>query len=162
MKNKRRTIELGIFALFSLVFLNSLYGWIAGNFLPEKAKEPAYRSIASSPEGITESYSLQCQGKPESLKTRSHKLRILGAYCGLVPISRNDDRSVAAVNQKILKELRVTNKTTAYSATIFSDNFNRRFSTDFIPLQSGKNTIEIGFQYETGDTYDSQIFVEKE
>jgi len=134
---KVNPVELAIFSVVSLIVVNSLY-----NLLREG---PPSREIASSTVGSVDLNCTQAPGTEQ--QTSAEKIRMTGALCG-------------HTGAKLLKT-QILNTSNRYSATVFSDEANKKFSTDYIPLNTGKNILNIEFQYSDGKTFSSAVTVNR-
>jgi hypothetical protein len=108
------------------------------------------RSLASAPSTLM-SLDVDCD-KPIEQGTSSSRIRLNGRLCGGDPI---------AGARKLLKA-NITNHSNQYVATVFSDNEENKFSTDYIPLLDGKNTIHLEFSYSDGETASKDIIIAKD
>lgn len=185
MKNRLKAVEMSIFAVVSLVFLNSVYSLFTdGKFLEEsarrpiavkehvpsvqKAEPPEARSVAAeSGKKADEAsgfvpYETQCNPAGERFETSAAKVRILGPFCGStsrVPAAApNKDSSGAAPGTSLI-DYKVENVTSRYSATVFSDYSTGKFSTDFIPLERGANKVVMEFRYKSGKAYPVELTI---
>jgi hypothetical protein len=71
--------------------------------------------------------------------TQAQKLRLQGGLCAPKALGMLGDFKISKSS--------IRNLTNDFTATIFPDTLQKRFSTDYIPLAEGKNSIEIEFQY---------------
>jgi hypothetical protein len=138
MKKTLRRLELAIFLTFTFLFLHSIHGWLYVP-APETGHVGQWESSPqASPEG-SDTFSLDCSAKGRAIRTASQKIRIIGKACGAVVRSPASASKESTANQNVS----VINETTQYSATVFWDDAGIEYSTDFIPLHPGKNTIRI-------------------
>ncbi|MBI3556131.1 MAG: hypothetical protein HY074_07695 [Deltaproteobacteria bacterium] len=174
MKSRFKAVEMGIFAVVSLIFLNSVYNLFTdGKFigdndrqamgtpkppvLPNAENTSGRRQVAS--EGISgfAPYETKCQTTGEVFETKAAKVRILGPFCGAT------GRQVAAAGEAKadagLIEYKIENVTTHYAATVFSDHASGKFSTDFIPLEAGENRIAMEFRYKNGKVFPVELTI---
>jgi len=82
--------------------------------------------------------------------TQASKLRISGETC---------DQSQALTG--VLKKTSIINSANRFAATVFMDTTTHKFSTDYIPLNLGKNTIHIEFSYAGGKIQTRDLIVTK-
>jgi hypothetical protein len=141
-------VELTIFIVVSLFFVNSLYHLFYDHTTLQLT---ALTTMAASP--VTEGRSpastapaffnleVKCdQAQKQESDTTASKVRITGSLCGT---------SSAPENAQLLKT-NVTNTANKFTATVFTDENAGKYSTDYIPLNSGKNPIHIEFSYQGG------------
>jgi hypothetical protein len=160
MKHRFKSLEIGIFSVVSLVFLNSVYGFLSnGHFLgirrlASSPKPVLNRSVSSELESFTQ-YETTCHPAGEVLRTQAAKIRVVGAYCGASSVRQVASVPAAAGAAPPVEPLdyRVENASTHYLATVFTDHEAQRFSTDFIPLNPGSNKILMDFKYRSGKTH---------
>lgn len=174
MKNGFKAVEMAIFAIVSLIFLNSAYSlFMDGRFGSDPAKpslaakgEPTpnlqkdYRSEPNSTLSSFIPYETKCQATGEVFETTAAKVRILGPLCGAVGRQLASD-SPSGRTENILTDYRIENITSRYVATVFSDSTNGKFSTDFIPLESGTNKILMEFRYKGGKVFPVELKIIK-
>ncbi len=175
MKSRFKAVEMGIFAVVSLIFLNSVYNLFTdGKFigdndrqamsvpkaavLPNSENSGGQRQLAA--EGISGfvPYETRCQTTGEVFETKAAKVRILGPFCGAV------GRQVAATGDSArsdagLTDYKIENVTSRYTATVFSDHASGKFSTDFIPLEPGENKVVMEFRYKSGKVYPVELTI---
>lgn len=154
MKGRLRLIEVGIFSLLSLVFLNSLYHLVTNTtYQPDVETLKAMRSTEIRRE-VTKPYEISCK-TPLRFETTSSQIQLTGPICFSVH-----------GKSKISPPKKIENLTTSYTATVFGvrapaatdkptniKTETLRFSTDFIPLAPGENHIVMQF----GDGKDKAI-----
>jgi len=166
---------MGIFAVVSLIFLNSVYSLFTdGKFAGESERQPiAVNQVKDQNSTAQESrkpasrgngldgfvpYETRCQATGEIFETEAAKVRILGPFCGATPAPRGpatDAQGAAAPDG----QYRVENTTTRFTATVFSDSQAGKFSTDFIPLDPGSNRIVMEFRYRSGKVFPVELTV---
>lgn len=170
-RNRLRSIEVGIFTVVSLVFLNSVYHLFTdGRFLTNQAPRPLaassdMRGAASrgpKPASVTEEasaitkqshdmipYEIQCLVDGERLETAAAKVRVTGPFCGASNRGLASDRPEALIEKGVTPyQLKIQNDTNSYAATVLSDQQSGTFSTDFIPLEMGPNKVSMAFFYK--------------
>jgi hypothetical protein len=77
------------------------------------------------------------------------KIRLAGPLCGS-----------PSPSAKLLKT-QVINSANKYSATVFTDLSSQKFSTDYIPLVTGRNPIHVEFSYQGGKTFSRDLALER-
>lgn len=60
------------------------------------------------------------------------------------------------------QEITVRNLSNGYVATVFTANLDQELTTDFIPLESGKNDIQIRFQQEPGTVFENKFTIQRQ
>ena len=154
---KVNPVEIVIFAVAVLILGNSVQkiftDWKGFEPLPMGAIDPtnpqaASRSLASSTQSFI-SLELKCGNKSKE-RTTAAKVRLSGGLCrGTPPISGD------------LLKTEITNKANLSSPTIFTDTASGKFLTDFIPLNTGDNLIQVRFQYSNGKSVQNEITIQK-
>jgi hypothetical protein len=163
-------VELAIFSLISLVFLKSVYnlfydqqGLHPSTVVsltpegPEAKALAAQAGVAGTP--LFLNYDLRCDANTDQ-NTSAGKVRLTGVLCaanGAVV----DGRSPASSEQARIEQITVTNLANKFSATVFTDSNAGKFSTDYIPLNLGRNPIEVQFTYVGGKSFTRSFSVEK-
>ena len=166
MKNKFRAVEVGIFSIVSLVFLNSVYNLFTdGRLLGSAERKPlAVQPASTQGDGKgTDAvagfvpYETKCQPSGEVFETSAAKVRILGPFCG------SSGRTIAgdgtSKGDPSLTDYRIENSTSRYTATVFSDFAAGKFSTDFIPLEPGPNKVIMEFRYRGGKVFPVELTI---
>ncbi len=145
----KKTAETGILFIALGLFVVSTYSFVsasktsvvAANVVTADDKATSSRAPASAVRNIPKPdsgyipYQTRCE-RSENFETQSGKIRIIGPLCGL---------STVGETKNFL--FKITNNTNTYVATVFQDYKTRTFSTDFIPLQYGDNSIQMQFDY---------------
>ncbi|MGE4233412.1 MAG: hypothetical protein AB7F43_08800 [Bacteriovoracia bacterium] len=158
---KRKTLERfilgGVFVFLSL----SAYELL---FSVSPASSEASRHIASENKiekqssGLREkflTYNLPCEA-PNQHETTATKIRISGPLCsGNKPIRR------PALTEKERLTAKAENATNKYIATVFYDQIDDRYSTEFIPLEPGANQILIRLSRSHKSYTKSLTFIRK-
>jgi hypothetical protein len=91
-----------------------------------------------------------CKSEQEA-QVQASKIRITGPICGVEgPIDAG----------QIAKAI-VVNSANQFNATVFTDLSTGKFSTDYIPLNSDKNSIRVEFQFKNGKTLTHDLRVQK-
>jgi hypothetical protein len=142
---KINPVEVGIFSVVALIFVNSVYNLFyevptlsgtplaqVANTDPSDLRAPASQSFFN--------VDIKCEGVSAPQETQASKVRLSGPLCG-------SDQKADLVRQIKMQIQNVANK---YAATVFTDVSTGRFSTDYIPLNAGKNSIHVEFQFPSG------------
>lgn len=169
-RNRLRSIEVGIFTVVSLVFLNSVYHLFTdGRFLTNQSPRPLVASSQTSnneargpkPASVAEHasqttkqsqelipYEIGCLSEGESFETAAAKVRVTGPFCGSASRELASDRIESQVAKGVTPyQLKIHNQTNNYAATVLNDLQSGTFSTDFIPLERGTNKVSMEFFY---------------
>jgi hypothetical protein len=148
---KANPIEYGIFATVTLLFAHSMYSLL---YTYEDFQFTALTPMASNP--LTESrepaastpafanVTLNCEGTAAQA-TRSPKLLLTGPLC-----------------EEAIEKTSVINDTNRFTATVFTDIQKNRFSTDYIPLNTGRNVIKVEFAQKNGKTSTKELVINRE
>ncbi len=161
--------EFAIFSVISVIFLNSVYhlfydqqGFhpstvVNVNLPAEPARTPASLAQAAAPSTpVLMNYEVRCEENVDQ-STQADKLRLTGSVC-----APQGGRQPASVGSDLpLNQVTVTNLANKFSATVFSDQAGGKYSTDYIPLNAGRNPIEVLFTYAGGQTSTQSFVVEK-
>jgi len=149
-------VEFVILLIITTIFVNSVYNLF---YQHPGYKANALRPLASTPisEGRAPasvsqsliSLDLTCEGSVDKTTTAS-KIRVKGPLCG------SDTTSA----ERSLIKTQIANTSNQFNATVFTDG--TQFSTDYLPLNPGKNTIHVEFSYRNGETYSKDILVTKD
>lgn len=155
-------IEMGIFAIVGALFLNSVYNlfYESPAFQTEASRglwsKTTERAPASSKRGETASSSLmgqitvpcQAPGQTQAIQipnTNAMRVRLLVQLC------ESD-----VVKQAEVKNLTLTRP---FEATVFADKSQDSFSTDYIPLEVGRNEISVHVTLASGKVTDRKLEV---
>jgi hypothetical protein len=150
-------VEITIFCVVLLVFCNSIYRLfndsrtLHASVLRPMASSPI--SEGRSPSSVSPAFiniEIKCEGVLDQ-DTSASKVRLSGPLCGSDPVT---------AGSSLMKTV-VMNGSNKFSATIFTDVNSGKFSTDYIPLNSGKNTIHLEFSYRDGKIASQDITVTK-
>ncbi|MEK6577742.1 MAG: hypothetical protein AABZ55_00820 [Bdellovibrionota bacterium] len=160
IQNARRfrtnPVEIAIFAIAAVICFKSVYNLFYDH---QSFQATALTSNAASPlsEGRVPASSIQNYFNLEircdennAQETHATKMRLSGELCGA---SKNP-------NQRLLKT-EIINTANRFAATVFTETNNQRFSTDYIPLNSGKNPIHLEFTYEGGKVFSHDRIINK-
>lgn len=159
-KFRTNPVELLIFAIIAVSFTYSVYdliyadrGSITTAFTAQPgetvAKVEESRSLASADHPLL-NLALNCD-KNVDQQTSATKVRISGILCEIK----------SAEDLTKLVKTSVINNANRYTATVFTDVNAGKFSTDYIPLNTGKNTIHVEFAYAGGKVISQDIVVNK-
>ena len=154
-------VEIAIFSLVSLIFCKSVYDLFQdrANFkmaaLAPIASQPtaALRNPASvAPDFLN--MDLNCENTVDQ-ETVAGKLRLTGNLCG-----KGDQ--VATKTSSPLIKTQISNNANRFAATVFTDMTTGKFSTDYIPLIPGKNTIMVEFTWQDDKFVQQFTIINKE
>ena len=106
------------------------------------------RRAPASTEPLLGSVDFTCQKDGEA-SVRASRIRIAGPICGMESGARIASTSVL-------------NSANQFRATVFTDLGLRRFSTDYIPLNSDKNRIQVQFKFADGKLLSRELVLHKE
>ena len=140
-------VEIAIFSLVSLIFCKSVYDLFQdrANFkmaaLAPMASQPtlALRNPASVTAPDFLNMDLNCESTGDQ-ETVAGKLRLTGNLCG------KGSQMASKTNSPLVKT-QISNSANRFAATVFTDMTTGKFSTDYIPLIPGKNTIQVEFTW---------------
>lgn len=164
---KINPVEFAIFSVVCTIFLNSVYNlfydWrgfrstasVEVKLGSESQAPRSPASLGASMAAVPTSFinmGILCQEEMEEQKVTANKVRISGPFCGIS----------APQDHKKLLRTEVMNEANQISATVFTDFHTGRFSTDYIPLQRGKNTIQIKFVYQGGKVGTKTVQIQKQ
>jgi len=154
-------VELAIFSVVTLIFLNSVYnlfydrqGFHPTTLTPMVSKPTTEGRSPASVSKLFPNLEVKCeqpQGAVQSQETTAGKVRLTGPLCG----------AMAAADAAKLIKTQVVNNTNRFSATVFTDVSAGKFSTDYIPLNTGKNVIHVEFTYQGGRTVAQDLNVSR-
>lgn len=156
-KFRTNPVEMAVFSVVTLIFANSVYNlfYDQQNFRPAALTPMAANPISEgrAPASVTQAFAsveVTCGDAMNSQKTAASKVRLSGALCGVMPGDTG----------KLVKTV-VVNNANQVNATVFTDPNSAKFSTDYIPLNSGQNSIHLEFSYRDGTTYRQNLNFEK-
>lgn len=150
-------IEVAIFLAVTAIFANSVYRlfYDSDEFraaaLTRMAANP--RSEGRSPASTQRSFlnvELRCDAMGEQ-ETGAGKIRLTGSLCG----------TDAATDASKLVKAVVVNAANKFNATVFTDTTAGKFSTDYIPLNAGRNPIQVEFSYRGGKIVTQELVLNK-
>jgi hypothetical protein len=152
-------VELAIFSVITLIFFNSVYNlfYDQQGFHPAALSPMAANPVSEgrSPASVSQSFvnlDVKCDATPDQ-DTTATKVRITGNLCG-------EGRVPASDGSKLVKT-EVVNNANKFGATVFTDVNAGKFSTDYIPLNLGKNPIHVEFTYRGGEVVSQDFNVVK-
>lgn len=150
-------IEVLIFFVVGVVFLNSLYnliydqpGFHFAALSPMSANPISERRSPASlaPTNLT---TLEVPCDPNSdQNTSSNKVRLIGKIC----------TALTEHTVRTLFKSEITNTSNQFAATVFAGP--EKFSTDYIPLSPGKNSIHMVFSYQDGTVSSRDVLIIKD
>ncbi|MDR3606720.1 MAG: hypothetical protein P4M08_04980 [Oligoflexia bacterium] len=152
-------VEVLILMTMTIVVGNSAYNLLYGtdSFRPADFKSVAASAMTADNRGLASAASsafanleVKCQNGTESIKTLASKVRLSGVLCG----------AEGATGGQLVKAT-VLNNSNRFNASIFTDSNSPQFTTDYIPLAEGTNTLRIEFSYRGGKTSTQEINVSK-
>jgi hypothetical protein len=150
-------VEIAILLIISIIFVNSVYNLLYDHkgFYPT-ALSPMSSNPISEGRGIASvSQSLmtiQIPCEPYLDKdTLANKIRLIGSLCGAELGSGRDP----------LVKATIVNSLNQFAATVFTDSSTSKYSTDYIPLNQGKNVFHLEFSYLSGKTVSQELQVTK-
>lgn len=155
---KVNPVEVAIFSVVSLIFLNSVYNlfYDQSGFQPTALAPMAANPISEgrAPASVSQrvanvEFKCDVATYPD---TQAQRIKLVGSLCG---VSSGKDAS------KEIKKTQVTNLATAYEATVFTDETRATFSTDYIELNLGKNPIRVEFLFQDGKKVVQEISINK-
>lgn len=163
-------VELVIFSVVSLVFLNSVYHL----FYDWQGFKPAKLVMLENVEGETDTrrpasgnpgfvnLEFSCEDSGEH-KTGATKLRLNGPLCRAAD-EAGQERAPAAAGSVAADLIRteITNSANSATATVFTDVQAAKFSTDYIPLERGTNSLNVKFVYKGGKVISQTFTVVRE
>ena len=124
--------------------------------LPEVAwSQSSQASATAGANPLFLSYDLKCD-QNAAQSTSAGKFRLSGAICGGETADGRKPSSVAT-----LSSIQVFNLANKFSATVFTDSVAGKFSTDYIPLNPGKNPIRVEFRYADEHVTSRDFVVDK-
>ena len=130
------TVGMVVFSLSLLSESLTLFSRNNTETLLSKNREVA--SLDKAPKII--SIQLDCQKSVRGTETSSDKIKISGAFC-----------SFGGENTEKIDSSRIINVTNGFLATVFKNLHKNEFSTDYIYLSRGENTIDIRYRFKSGE-----------
>ncbi len=163
-------VEIVIFLAVTLIFVSSVYNlfYETNGFRPVALQPMAAnpisegRTIAGDASATTfHNLELGCQ-ETDTQETTSSKIRLNGPFCGeeptREPASTGSDEPEKVPHQKPEKA-EIFNSANQFHATVFLDAGTGKFSTDYIPLNPGKNPVHIEFSYADGNSFSQDLTI---
>lgn len=155
---KTNPVELVIFLAITGVFMHSVYqlfyespNFRATALAPMHANPLSEgRSPASTSSQSFMNLDVRCENNAER-DTSASKVRLNGALCG----------ADASEDSSKLTKTSVVNTANKFNATVFTDTTANKFSTDYIPLNPGRNAIHIEFAYRSGKIVSQDVVIQK-
>lgn len=92
-----------------------------------------------------------CGSAEAQSETGAAKVRLTGSLCG-APAGVEDPRPQQAT---------IANEANHYQATVFADPSSGKFSTDYIPMQPGRNVVRVDFKYAGGRSFSQTLAIER-
>lgn len=131
------TAVLGLFAFSSYRFIHESPTLPEGLQSEDTPRQPS--SIHEPNQNTSAFYSLKidCTSPDLVQDTQASKLRLMGHFCNTSAVGTSTE------SKPLTTKAYVVNQTTRYTATVFVDNNSGKYSTDYIPLQSGLNEIKV-------------------
>ncbi len=111
----------------------------------------ADRTTASASTGSNDfsQFELNCDSvQPLKAAPGTTRFRLTGGFCG-----------TAGEQAAAPKEVAVRNTTNRIPASVYIDSTHSRFTTDFVPLNPGENTVEVDFKYPGRSDVNKRITV---
>ena len=146
----------------SATFVNSLYQLFYENHGESHGFQPNIltpmtsrslsegRAIASSSSQPFLTLNLSCENNTQQ-ETSANKIRLTGKLCGVSPQTLSE-KGVRAT---------IANSTNQFIATVFTHLPSGAYSTDYIPLNTGRNEIHITFSYTDENKISQDLIVNK-
>lgn len=150
-------VEIVILLTITLVFCNSIYNlfYDSRSIRPTALQPMAANPISEgrAPASVASAFmsvEVPCDNALER-ETTASKIRLTGSLCGL----GGDTTSAQLIKATVL------NGANRFNATVFTDSTSSKFSTDYIPLSTGKNSIHLEFAYRGGKTASQEVLISK-
>jgi hypothetical protein len=153
-------IEVALFGVVAMVVINSVYHLLYDHpsfntpILTQMHSNPLSegRTLASLHDTQRSDMNLEISCNTMSLQeTTAGKLRLKGPICGSGTYQLPDH----------LVKATITNTANQFHATVFTDLNSGLFSTDYIPLNTGENTIRFEFSYPEGKVVNHEILIKR-
>ena len=136
--------EILVFFSSLSIFFGSLYSYLMSektfpshSLLSIQSRPTSEGRKVASASSLFKTLEFQCLN-PEDVVTEVKKVRIVGHICSM-------NKELADPSQLISSK--IINSTHLFEATVFAQTDSREFSTDYIPLTPGENTIHIEFLF---------------
>lgn len=155
---KANPVEVVIFLAVTGMFSNSLYRlfYDTPDFQPAALSKMAANPISEgrSPASVDapsfKNIDVRCNSTSD-YDTDANKVRLIGPLCG---VDEGNDSS------KHIKTV-VFNQANKFNASVFTDITAGKFSTDYIPLNQGKNPIRMEFTFRGGKVVTRDFNIQK-
>ena len=142
-------VELFIFLGMTFIFFNSLhhlfFNWQDFNSVfnnaPNPTRTPASFTDLSSKKTLL-NFEVPCDFTVQEQDTSASKIRFFGSLCASETF-----------------RTQIINETNQSNATVFIDQRGKKFSSDYIPLNSGKNMILLSFIQKDGKTFSKNLTI---
>jgi hypothetical protein len=155
--------EIVVFVLVSLICFRSIYSLFYDQqsfraaALTPISNSPISDGMSRSPAGFSSqsflNFDIKCEGG-NTKETTATKVRLTGNLCGMLTGISQD------VGNQLMKSA-ILNQANKFNATVFTDVSAGKFSTDYIPLNSGENPIKIEFTYKNGKVFTQEFNVSR-
>lgn len=146
-------VEIVIFLAISAIFAHSVYQlfYVTSEFKPIALTPMVANPLTEGRSPASKSQLLQnlevnCDA-PTEQETTASKVRLSGLICG---------KSIEK-----LKSLQISNTTNQFNATVFTDIDEKKFSTDYIPLNLGRNEFHLEFTYSDQKNLTQVVLLDK-
>jgi hypothetical protein len=153
-------VELLVFSAIALLFINSIYdlfyepaGFNLAALAPMHSNPISEGRHLASVQDPLLTLNIPCNSTQET-QTAANRVRIMG------PICRGEDSEVQIKNTTPMKSS-IQNTSNHFNAAVFFDEDSGKFATEYIPLVSGENKIEISFKHKDGETVSQNLRVIK-
>jgi hypothetical protein len=150
-------VEVAIFSIVTLIFLNSVYNlfYDRQGFNPTALAPMSANPVSEgrAPASVNQAFAnleVKCGSNGEQ-ETTAAKVRLTGTLCGV---------NAGTEGSKLVKT-QIVNNANRFTATVFTDLSVGKFSTDYIPLNTGKNPIHVEFTFQGGKQLANDVIVNK-
>ena len=144
------TAVAGSFGISAYRLVNEREGFEPSVLAP-MASNPVSESRAPASTPLFGQVDFDCQAHQE-VSVSASKIRINGPICG----------STSKTGMQGLVRASIINTANQFTATVFTDAGSGKFSTDYIPLSSDKNKIQVEFSFKGGKTLTHELTVQKQ
>ena len=153
-------IEVAIFTVIAAIFVKSAYSlfYQADGFQPvaltPMTANPISEGRAPASANKVQFSEVELNCNPALLQEQeitAAKIRLVGSFCG----------DKIGAEGKNLSKTSVVNQSNKAIATVFTDVNAGKFSTDYIPLNTGRNLIHVEFSYADGKVIAKDVAVNK-
>ncbi len=153
--------EIVIFVIVSIICIRSIYSLFydpqsfRAAALTPASNSPITDGMSRSPAGFASpsflNLDIKCEA-PSNKETTATKVRLTGNLCGIATSDSKDS------SNQMLKAA-ILNQANKFNATVFTDFNAGKFSTDYIPLNSGENPIKVEFSFRNGKVFTQEFNV---